>query len=165
MVDVRVGIGFDVHRFKEIEEGKNSGIPLCGIIVPHNKAIEAHSDGDVAIHAIVDAILGAISEGDIGTHFPPSDPKWKNANSEQFLLYANNLLINKGGKINNIDTIIICEKPKVGPYREQMKENLARILNIARDRVSVKATTTEKLGFTGREEGIAAQAIVSITLS
>ena len=162
-MEVRSGIGFDAHRFS-LEKLEDNNIILAGIKIPCLQKLEAHSDGDVLIHALVDAMLGSIGAGDIGLHFPPTDSKWKNANSELFLIYANNLLKEKNAKINNIDLTVICEKPRIGQYREAMQNNLARILEITEDRVNVKATTTEKMGFTGRGEGIAVQAIITITI-
>jgi 2-C-methyl-D-erythritol 4-phosphate cytidylyltransferase/2-C-methyl-D-erythritol 2,4-cyclodiphosphate synthase len=162
MQEVRVGIGYDVHKFADSEQ--KVLIPICGVMLEHDKQILAHSDGDVGIHAVVDAILGAIAVGDIGQHFPPTDPKWKDKDSSHFLLYANELLKQKNGSLVNIDVVIICERPKVGPHREKMRERLAEILDIDVERVSVKATTTEKMGYLGRKEGIAAQAVVSCVL-
>ena len=153
----RVGMGFDVHEFTEGEF-----VTICGIKIPHTHALKGHSDADVGLHAITDAIFGAIGEGDIGEHFPPSQPQWKGMDSSFFLTKAALLLATYPGKINNIDLTIICEEPKMTPYKQLMRENVAKILNISIDRVNIKATTTEKLGFTGRSEGIAAQAVASI---
>lgn len=158
----RCGSGFDVHGFRTKEEGEDSFIRICGVDVEFDKKIDAHSDGDVGIHALIDALLGAIGEGDIGEHFPPSDSKWKNIDSREMLKTVNHLLIKKGASILNIDITLICEKPKISKFKIQMKEELAKVLNISKGRVNVKATTTEKLGFLGREEGIAAQAVASI---
>lgn len=155
----RVGTGFDVHQF-----GPGDHAMLCGVEVPHDHGLEGHSDADAPMHALTDAILGAIAAGDIGSHFPPSDEKWRGAASSEFLKHAATLVAKLNGKIQNVDVTIICEKPKVGPYRDQMRQKLAEILEIPVSAVSVKATTTEQLGFTGRNEGLAAQAIVSITL-
>jgi len=155
--DVRSGTGYDVHRFTEGDH-----IWLCGIMVSHTHALEGHSDADVGLHAITDALLGAIGEGDIGQHFPPTDARWKGAPSWKFLDHAAGLVAAKGGVINHVDVTIICERPKVGPYRDAMKAKIAEILKIEPGRVSVKATTTEGLGFTGRREGIAAQAIATV---
>lgn len=163
-MDIRCGTGFDAHKFSAGMSESNS-IILGGITIPFEKKLEAHSDGDVLIHALVDALLGAIGEGDIGMHFPPSDMKWKNADSKQFLIHANELLRAKNGSINNVDVTVICEKPRLGIYREQIRSNLAKILEISEDRVNVKATTTEKMGFTGRGEGIAVQAMATVLLS
>ena len=132
--------------------------------IDHGQALEGHSDADVALHAITDALLGAIAEGDIGSHFPPSDPQWRGAASRVFLKHAADLIAARGGSIGNIDLTIICEAPKVGPHRDAMRTSLADMLAIDRDRISVKATTTEKLGFTGRGEGIAAQAAITVRL-
>ena len=155
--DVRSGTGYDVHRFTEGDH-----IWLCGIMVSHTHALEGHSDADVGLHAITDALLGAIGEGDIGQHFPPTDARWKGAPSWKFLDHAAGLVAARGGRINHVDVTIICERPKVGPYRDAMKAKIAEILKIEPGRVSVKATTTEGLGFTGRREGIAAQAIATV---
>ncbi|MCT4635480.1 MAG: 2-C-methyl-D-erythritol 2,4-cyclodiphosphate synthase [Rickettsiales bacterium] len=162
-MDIRCGSGFDAHKFSA-ETSENNNVVLGGITIPFEKKLEAHSDGDVLIHALVDAILGAIGEGDIGMHFPPSDMKWKNASSEQFLVHAKKLLENKNGSINNVDITVICEKPRLGVYREKIRSNLSNILGIFEDRVNIKATTTEKMGFTGRGEGIAVQTMVSVSL-
>ncbi len=162
-MDIRCGTGFDAHKFAP-KVAVDNKIILGGISIPFEKKLEAHSDGDVLIHALVDALLGAIGEGDIGMHFPPSDMKWKNADSKLFLIHANELLRAKNGSINNIDITVICEKPRLGVYREQIRSNLAKILDISEDRVNIKATTTEKMGFTGRGEGIAVQAMATISL-
>lgn len=159
---IKVGMGYDAHRFSD--NGSQSGIVLCGVNVPCKYSIIAHSDGDLALHALTDAILGAISAGDIGMHFPPSDPQWKNAKSDQFVKFAINLVREKGGMINNVDITLICETPKISPHKESLIKSLAQILEISEEDVSVKATTTEKMGFTGREEGIACQAIVCISI-
>ncbi|MEO0411809.1 MAG: bifunctional 2-C-methyl-D-erythritol 4-phosphate cytidylyltransferase/2-C-methyl-D-erythritol 2,4-cyclodiphosphate synthase [Pseudomonadota bacterium] len=157
--DVRTGMGFDVHAFEEGDQ-----VILCGIAVPHSHKLKGHSDADVGLHAITDAVLGAISAGDIGDHFPPSDPQWKGAASDQFLLHAAKLVTQKGGLIAHLDLTLICERPKIGPHRQAMAQNIAKLLGLDHDRVSIKATTTEKLGFTGRQEGIAAQAIATVRL-
>ena len=157
--ETRIGIGFDVHAF-----GEGDKLILCGVEIPHDQALEGHSDADVALHAVTDALLGAIAEGDIGSHFPPSDPHWRGAPSRVFLEHAAALVTGRGGSIGNIDLTIICEAPKVGPHRDAMRQSLSEILKIEAGRVSVKATTTEKLGFTGRGEGIAAQAAVTVRL-
>ena len=159
--ETRVGIGFDVHKFSS-QQADGNYVTLCGVDIPHPYRLEGHSDADVAMHACVDAILGAIAAGDIGTHFPPSDPKWKGSKSSIFLEHARNLVEEMNAKIINIDVTIICEEPKILPHIDKMREAVAKILDIELSRVSVKATTTEKLGFTGRKEGIAAQAITSI---
>jgi 2-C-methyl-D-erythritol 4-phosphate cytidylyltransferase / 2-C-methyl-D-erythritol 2,4-cyclodiphosphate synthase len=157
--DVRTASGYDVHKFTDGDH-----IMLCGLKIPHTHALEGHSDADVGLHAITDAILGCIGEGDIGQHFPPTDERWRGAPSWKFLDHAAGLVAAKGGVINHVDVTIICERPKVGPHRDAMKARIAEILKIAPDRVSVKATTTEGLGFTGRREGIAAQAIATVRL-
>lgn len=157
--DVRSASGYDVHKFAEGDH-----IWLCGIKVAHTHALEGHSDADVGLHAITDALLGTIGEGDIGQHFPPTDARWKCAPSWKFLDHAAGLVRAKGGVINHVDVTIICEWPKIGPYRDAMKLKIAEILNIDPGRVSVKATTTEGLGFTGRREGMAAQATATVRL-
>jgi 2-C-methyl-D-erythritol 4-phosphate cytidylyltransferase/2-C-methyl-D-erythritol 2,4-cyclodiphosphate synthase len=156
----RIGSGFDAHRFS----GEPGFVILGGIKILHNKTIIAHSDGDLVLHALTDALLGTIAAGDIGQHFPPSDERWKNCDSAEFVRHAHSLIQAKGGQIVNIDITIICERPKVGPYRQQIQESIANILGLQPDQVSVKATTTEKMGFTGREEGIAAQAVASMLI-
>ncbi len=153
----RTGMGFDVHRLAEGEE-----LWLCGVKIAHDKGLAGHSDADVAIHALVDALLGAIAAGDIGDHFPPSDPQWKGASSDRFLAHAASLVHAAGFAIGNVDVTIICEAPKIGPHKQAMRSALARILGIDTGAVSVKATTTERLGTTGRGEGIAAQAVATI---
>lgn len=157
--ETRVGNGFDVHRFCPGDH-----VNLCGIPVPHSHGLDGHSDADVALHALTDALLGAVAAGDIGHHFPPSNPRWKGAPSDIFLSHAAGLACGLGGTITAVDVTIICERPKIGPYRAAMIERLAAILGIGADRVSVKATTTEGLGFTGRQEGIAAQATATVSL-
>lgn len=154
---MRVGTGYDVHRLAEGEE-----LWLCGVHVEHDRGLAGHSDADVAIHAIVDAILGALGAGDIGQHFPPSDAEWRGARSDRFLDHAAKLAADAGYEVGNIDVTIICEAPKIGPRRDEMRGRLAEILGVDIARVSVKATTTEKLGFTGRSEGIAAQAVATL---
>jgi 2-C-methyl-D-erythritol 4-phosphate cytidylyltransferase / 2-C-methyl-D-erythritol 2,4-cyclodiphosphate synthase len=155
----RTGQGFDVHAFKPGDH-----VWLCGLKIPHVKGFEAHSDGDVALHAITDALLGAMADGDIGRHFPPSDPRWKDAASDQFLAYAAERLQARGGIIDLIDVTIICEAPKIGVHADAMRARVAAIAGIGVAKVSVKATTTERLGFTGREEGVAAMASVTVRL-
>jgi 2-C-methyl-D-erythritol 4-phosphate cytidylyltransferase/2-C-methyl-D-erythritol 2,4-cyclodiphosphate synthase len=157
--EYRTGNGFDVHRLIA-----GDGVYMCGIKIPCEWRLEGHSDADVALHALTDAVLGAISAKDIGAHFPPSDPQWRGAESWKFLAHANELVQQRGGRITHCDITIICEKPKIGPHRDAMVTRVAEILGIDRDRVSVKATTTEKLGFTGRGEGVAAQATATIAL-
>ncbi|QPM89772.1 2-C-methyl-D-erythritol 2,4-cyclodiphosphate synthase [Pseudooceanicola algae] len=149
--DIRMGNGFDVHAFEA-----GDGCWLCGIKVPHDKALKGHSDADVGMHAVTDALYGAMAEGDIGRHFPPSDPQWKGTESHVFLRHAVDLAAEKGFAITNIDCTLICERPKVGPHAPAMIARMAAIMGLEQDRVSVKATTSEQLGFTGREEGIAA---------
>ena len=157
--DVRPAPGYDVHKFRDGDH-----IWLCGLKIPHTHGLEGHSDADVGLHAITDALLGCIGEGDIGQHFPPTDERWRGAASWKFLDHAASLVAAKGGVISHVDVTIICERPKVGPHRGAMKVKIAEILKIEESRVSVKATTTEGLGFTGRREGIAAQAIATVRL-
>lgn len=156
-MDIRTGNGYDVHAFTEGDH-----VTLCGVKVPHGKGLLGHSDADVGMHALTDAIYGALAEGDIGRHFPPSDPQWKGAASEIFLDHAAKLAAARGYRVSNCDVTLICERPKIGPFALDMAATLARIMGIAADRVSVKATTSERLGFTGREEGIAAIATVTL---
>ncbi|UKE68109.1 2-C-methyl-D-erythritol 2,4-cyclodiphosphate synthase [Xanthomonas cerealis pv. cerealis] len=151
----RIGQGYDVHAF-----GDGDHVMLGGVRVAHERGVLAHSDGDVVIHALCDALLGALALGDIGQHFPPSDARWKRADSAQFLRHCEQLLRARGWQLGNADVTVICERPKVGPHALAMRERLAALLQVGVDRVSVKATTSEKLGFTGRGEGIAAQAAV-----
>jgi len=155
----RVGMGYDVHRFQAGDH-----IWLCGIKVPHDHALEGHSDADAGLHALTDAILGAIGEGDIGLHFPPSDERWRGAASWKFLDHAASLVRDKDGIISHCDVTIVCERPKVAPYREAMRARIAEILQLDLSRVSVKATTTEGLGFDGKREGLAAQAVATVRL-
>jgi len=155
----RVGTGYDVHR---LVEGK--ALWLCGVEIAHSHGLSGHSDADVAIHALVDALLGALADGDIGTHFPPGDPQWKGTASSRFLEFARDRVAARGGEIANIDLSIICEEPKIGPHKEAMRIRLAALLCIPVDRISIKATTTERLGFTGRKEGIAAQAVATLLM-
>ena len=152
---IRIGQGIDVHAF-----GPGGHLMLGGIRVPHDRGVEAHSDGDVVIHALCDAMLGALALGDIGRHFPPSDPQWKDADSRAFLRHCNGLLDARGWRVGNADITVICERPKVGPHADAMRALLAEDLAIDSGDISVKATTSEKLGFTGRGEGVAAQAVV-----
>jgi 2-C-methyl-D-erythritol 4-phosphate cytidylyltransferase/2-C-methyl-D-erythritol 2,4-cyclodiphosphate synthase len=158
--DVRVGQGFDVHAF-----AAGDHVVICGVAIPHDRSLAGHSDADVGLHALTDAVLGAIGAGDIGMHFPPSDPRWRAAASDQFLRHAADLVRARGGVVAAVDVTIICERPRIGPYRTAMVERVAAILGIAASRVSVKATTTDKLGFTGRGEGIAAQAVATLRLA
>ena len=155
----RVGMGYDVHRLA-------AGEPLWlgGVLVPHDRGLAGHSDADVALHAIVDAVLGALADGDIGSHFPPSDPQWRGASSDRFLAHARDRVKAHQGRIDHIDLTIICEAPKIGPHREAMRARIAEILEVSIRQVSVKATTTERLGFAGRREGIAAQAVATLSL-
>ena len=157
--DVRTGNGFDVHAFTSGDH-----VTLCGVRIPHDAALAGHSDADVAMHALTDAILGALAAGDIGQHFPPSDPQWKGAPSRIFLEKARDLVRERGGIITHCDITIICEAPKLKPHIPAMRENIAVILGIDVARVSVKATTTEGLGFTGRREGIAALSTATVVL-
>ncbi|AMO71819.1 bifunctional 2-C-methyl-D-erythritol 4-phosphate cytidylyltransferase/2-C-methyl-D-erythritol 2,4-cyclodiphosphate synthase [Sphingorhabdus sp. M41] len=159
MRQIRTGMGYDVHRLAAGEE-----LWLGGLKIDHDNGLAGHSDADVLLHALTDALLGTIAAGDIGDHFPPSDPQWRGAASSRFVEHAASLIAEKGGVIQNVDMTIICEAPKIKPHRETIRENVATMLNLDRDRVSVKATTTEGLGFTGRREGIAAQAIATIIL-
>lgn len=156
-MDIRTGNGFDVHRF-----GPGDHVMLCGVAIPYERGLQGHSDADVALHTVTDAIYGALAEGDIGTHFPPSDPQWKGAESHIFLTHAVDLAVSKGFTITNADLTLICEFPKIGPHATPMRARLAELLRIDADRVSVKATTSERLGFTGRGEGIAALATVTL---
>jgi len=157
--ETRIGTGFDVHAFADGDH-----VILCGVKIRHDRALDGHSDADVALHAVTDALLGAIAEGDIGSHFPPSDAQWRGAASRVFLEHAASLIAARGGSIGNIDLTVICEAPKVGPHRDAMRRSLADMLSIDVDRISIKATTTEKLGFTGRGEGIAVQAATTVRL-
>lgn len=154
-VDIRTGTGFDVHAFTEGDH-----LWLCGLRIAHGRALAGHSDADVGMHALTDAIYGALAEGDIGRHFPPSDPRWKGAASHVFLAHAAGLAAGRGYRIGNADVTLICEAPKIGPHADAMRAALAGILGVEAARIGVKATTTERLGFTGREEGIAAMASV-----
>jgi 2-C-methyl-D-erythritol 2,4-cyclodiphosphate synthase len=153
-MDIRIGQGYDVHAF-----GEGDHVMLGGVRVPHTKGVLAHSDGDVVLHALCDAMLGALALGDIGKHFPPSDPQWKGADSRAFLRHCNALLHERGWRLGNADITVICERPKVGPHADAIRALIAGDLGVAEDAISIKATTSEKLGFTGREEGIAAQAV------
>src|SRR5947208_3392612 len=157
--DIRTGTGYDVHAF-----GDGDHLMLCGLRVPHTRGFLAHSDGDVGLHALVDAILGALADGDIGSHFPPTDPQWKGAASDKFLKYAVDRVTARGGRIANLEVTMICELPKIGPLRDTMRARIAEISGVDISRVAVKATTSERLGFTGREEGIAATASATIRL-
>jgi len=156
-MDIRLGNGYDVHRF-----GDGDHVVLCGVSIPHDRGLQGHSDADVGMHALTDAIYGALALGDIGRHFPPSDPQWQGAESHIFLRHAVQMAREKRFEISNIDVTIICERPKIGPYAEAMQTALSQIIDVDPDRVSIKATTSERLGFTGREEGIAAQATATL---
>ena len=155
----RVGMGFDAHRF-----GPGQSVWLCGVEIAHGQGLVGHSDADAGLHALTDALLGALGEGDIGDHFPPTDPQWKGASSDRFLAHALGLLAARGGRIASADVTLICERPKVKPHRKAMRARVAEILQAPLEAVSVKATTTEGMGFTGREEGVAAQAVVAVEL-
>ncbi|QNE31238.1 bifunctional 2-C-methyl-D-erythritol 4-phosphate cytidylyltransferase/2-C-methyl-D-erythritol 2,4-cyclodiphosphate synthase [Sphingomonas sp. NBWT7] len=157
--ETRTATGFDVHRLEDGEE-----LWLGGVLIPHHQGLSGHSDADVALHAITDALLGTIAAGDIGQHFPPSDPQWRGAESGQFLRHAADLVRTRGGQITFVDLTLICEAPKIGPHRGAIQARIAELLALSTDRVSVKATTTERLGFTGRGEGIAAQAAATVRL-
>ena len=154
---VCVGNGVDAHRF-----GDGDYVTLCGVQIPHSKGLVGHSDADAGWHALVDAILGALGEGDIGAHFPPSDPRWKGADSERFLRHAVQLADAAGARILHVDVTLLCERPKIGPHRDRMRQRTAEVLGLPIERVSVKATTTERMGFLGREEGLAAQATATL---
>jgi 2-C-methyl-D-erythritol 4-phosphate cytidylyltransferase/2-C-methyl-D-erythritol 2,4-cyclodiphosphate synthase len=157
--DVRTGSGIDVHAF-----GPGDHVTLGGVRIPHDRGLSGHSDADVVLHAVVDAILGALADGDIGVHFPPSDPQWKDASSDRFVLFAVERLAVRGGQIAHLDINIVCESPRIGPYRDAMRATIARLCRIDVDRVAIKATTSEGLGFTGRGEGIAAFATATVRL-
>ncbi|MDB5701968.1 MAG: bifunctional 2-C-methyl-D-erythritol 4-phosphate cytidylyltransferase/2-C-methyl-D-erythritol [Sphingomonadales bacterium] len=154
----RSAMGFDVHRLELGEE-----LWLAGVLIPHTHGLSGHSDADVALHAVTDALLGTIGDGDIGSHFPPSDPQWRGVSSDRFVIHARDLIIAKGGRIDHVDLTIICEAPKIGPHREAMRTRLGELLRLRPSQISIKATTTERLGFAGRGEGIAAQAIATVT--
>ena len=156
-MEVRIGFGYDVHAF-----GPGDHVWLGGVRIPHHAGLVAHSDGDVLLHALCDALLGAVALGDIGQHFPPSDPRWKDADSRGLLRAVRMLLERDGWRVGNVDAVVVCERPKLAPHAERMREHIAVDLGIGVDAVSVKATTTERLGFTGREEGIAAQAVALV---
>jgi 2-C-methyl-D-erythritol 4-phosphate cytidylyltransferase / 2-C-methyl-D-erythritol 2,4-cyclodiphosphate synthase len=157
--ETRTGMGFDVHRFIPGDH-----VWLCGVRIPHDRALEGHSDADAGLHALTDAILGALAAGDIGEHFPPSEERWRGARSRLFLEHASELVRNIGGAIVNCDVTIVCERPTLAPHRDAMRASIAEILGLDISRISVKATTTEGLGFTGRGEGLAAQAVSTILL-
>lgn len=157
IIDLRTGIGFDVHAF-----AKDRKLILGGIEIKHDKGLTGHSDADALLHAITDALLGSLSIGDIGTHFPDDDPRFKNADSTVFLKKAHELIRNRGFFVNNIDVVIMLQQPKISPYVQKMKDKISKILDIGSERISIKATTTEKLGFVGREEGISVMAVVTV---
>jgi 2-C-methyl-D-erythritol 4-phosphate cytidylyltransferase/2-C-methyl-D-erythritol 2,4-cyclodiphosphate synthase len=156
---IRVGSGYDVHRL-----GAGDSVMLCGVRIPHTRALQGHSDADVGLHALTDALLGTIAEGDIGAHFPPSDARWRGASSDLFLKDAGNRIAALRGKIVHVDITLVCETPKIGPHRDAMRGSVADILGLGMTQVSVKATTNEQLGFIGREEGIAAMATATVLL-
>jgi 2-C-methyl-D-erythritol 4-phosphate cytidylyltransferase/2-C-methyl-D-erythritol 2,4-cyclodiphosphate synthase len=157
--DIRVGQGYDVHAFTDGDH-----VWLGGIRIPHGRGVLAHSDGDVVLHAATDAILGALADGDIGTHFPPSDPQWRGASSDRFLAHAAGLLAARGGRLAMLDVTVVCEAPKIGPHREAIRARMAAILGVGTERIAIKATTSEKMGFTGRREGLAALALATVRL-
>lgn len=157
IIDLRTGIGFDVHAFVE---GRK--LILGGIEIPHSKGLAGHSDADALLHAVTDALLGSIALGDIGTYFPDDDPRYKNADSSVFLKKANELIRNRGFYVNNIDVVVLLQQPKIAPYVQKMREKISKLLDIGSERISIKATTTEKLGFVGREEGISVFAVVTV---
>jgi 2-C-methyl-D-erythritol 4-phosphate cytidylyltransferase/2-C-methyl-D-erythritol 2,4-cyclodiphosphate synthase len=157
--DIRTATGYDVHAF-----GQGDHVRLGGIRIAHDRALSGHSDADVALHALVDAILGALADGDIGAHFPPSDPQWRGVSSDRFLAFAVERVRGRGGRIAHLDLTIICESPRIAEHRDAMRERIAALAGIGLDRVAVKATTNEKLGFIGRREGIAAIATATIRL-
>jgi 2-C-methyl-D-erythritol 4-phosphate cytidylyltransferase/2-C-methyl-D-erythritol 2,4-cyclodiphosphate synthase len=159
LTDLRVGSGYDVHAFADGDH-----VMLGGVRIPHTRGVTGHSDADVALHALVDAILGALAEGDIGVHFPPSDPQWRGASSDKFLAFAIERVKARGGAIAHLDVTVVCEAPRVGPHRDAIRNRIAEIAGISLDRVGLKATTSEKLGFTGRSEGITASALATIRL-
>jgi 2-C-methyl-D-erythritol 4-phosphate cytidylyltransferase/2-C-methyl-D-erythritol 2,4-cyclodiphosphate synthase len=159
VMETRTAFGYDVHGF-----AAGDAVMLCGVAVPHSQALAGHSDADVALHALTDAVLGTIGAGDIGGHFPPSDPQWRGVSSDRFLRHAVELLAARGGRIVHLDLTLVCEAPRIGPHREAMVASVARIAAVSPERVSVKATTTEGLGFTGRREGIAAQAVATVEI-
>ena len=156
---VRVGTGYDVHAF-----GAGDHVWLGGVRIGHDHGVLAHSDGDVALHALTDAILGVLAEGDIGAHFPPSDPQWRGASSDRFLAFAVERVRARGGRIDHLDLTIVCEAPKIGPHREAIRARIAAIAGLRPDQVSIKATTSEQMGFTGRREGLAALATATLRL-
>jgi 2-C-methyl-D-erythritol 4-phosphate cytidylyltransferase/2-C-methyl-D-erythritol 2,4-cyclodiphosphate synthase len=158
--DVRTGNGYDVHTL-----GPGDHVMLCGVRIEHHQSLQGHSDADVGLHSLTDALLGTISGGDIGSHFPPSDPQWKGVSSDRFISHAAKLVRDQGGVITNLDVTIICETPKIGPHRDAMRERIGEICNIDPSRISVKATTNEKIGFVGRGEGIASIATATVVFT
>ena len=158
-METRTGHGFDVHRF-----APGNSVWLCGVEIPHSHRLDGHSDADVGLHALADAIYGAIDDGDIGRHFPPSDPQWKGAESHVFLAHAGQRVAARGGRIVNLDVTLLCERPKIGPHAAAMKARIAEILGLEPGRIGIKATTLERMGFIGREEGMAAMATASVML-
>ena len=160
LADIRTGNGYDVHAF-----GPGDHVMLGGARIAHSHGLSGHSDADVGLHALVDAILGGLADGDIGSHFPPSDPQWRGASSDRFLSYAVERVRKRGGRIAHLDLTIVCEAPKIGPHRDAMRTRIAEIAGLTLDRVGVKATTSEQLGFTGRREGIAALATATLRLA
>jgi 2-C-methyl-D-erythritol 4-phosphate cytidylyltransferase / 2-C-methyl-D-erythritol 2,4-cyclodiphosphate synthase len=159
MDDTRIGQGYDVHAF-----GPGDHVWLGGVKIPHDRGVVAHSDGDVVLHALTDALLGAIADGDIGSHFPPSDPQWRGASSDRFLAFAGERIAARDGRISNIDITVVCEAPKVGPHRDAMRARIGAILGLTPERIAIKATTSEQMGFIGRREGLVALAIATIRL-
>ncbi|MGI9373439.1 MAG: bifunctional 2-C-methyl-D-erythritol 4-phosphate cytidylyltransferase/2-C-methyl-D-erythritol 2,4-cyclodiphosphate synthase [Hyphomicrobiales bacterium] len=159
LTDIRTGNGYDVHAFEQ-----GDAVILCGVSVPHGKKLKGHSDADVGMHALTDAIYGALCDGDIGKHFPPSDPQWKGAASDIFLKHAVDQIRARGGVLSHCDVTLVCEEPKIGPHVDAMRDSLAKIMDVAPNRISVKATTSERLGFTGRQEGIASLATATLKL-
>ncbi|WP_460450485.1 bifunctional 2-C-methyl-D-erythritol 4-phosphate cytidylyltransferase/2-C-methyl-D-erythritol 2,4-cyclodiphosphate synthase [Alsobacter sp. SYSU BS001988] len=157
--ETRVGLGYDVHAFEP-----GDAVILGGVAIPHEFALSGHSDADVVLHAITDAVLGAIADGDIGDHFPPSDPQWKGASSDRFLAFAVDRVRARGGRLVHVDATVVCEAPRIGPHRDAMRQSIAAICGLPVGRVAVKATTSERLGFTGRREGVAAQAVATVLL-
>lgn len=162
--DIRTGQGYDVHRLVPAPADGSRKLFICGVEIPHGFVLEGHSDADVGLHALTDALLGAAGDGDIGQHFSPQDPRWKNADSAKFLRHAADIVMAQGGIISHVDITLVCEAPKISPHRDTMRARVAEILQLPPSRVSIKATTTEGLGFTGRREGIAAQAVATIRL-
>ncbi|MEM8761770.1 MAG: 2-C-methyl-D-erythritol 2,4-cyclodiphosphate synthase, partial [Pseudomonadota bacterium] len=158
-MDVRTGHGFDVHRF-----GPGDHVMLCGVRVPHSNGLIGHSDADVGLHALADALYGALAEGDIGTHFPPSDPQWKGAESHVFLTHAGERVRARDGRITSLDVTLLCERPRIGPHAQAMREEIGRILDLGTDRIGLKATTMERMGFIGREEGMGCIATATVVM-